>query len=67
CDASRPQRPKDWRYILDDSGAKCLFTATKEIYRQTFHFAGVQGNVKNVFCFEQPAGQPGSFEDLLIA
>ncbi|CAM9535211.1 unnamed protein product [Ectocarpus sp. 6 AP-2014] len=59
------QRPEDWRYILEDSGAKCLFVATKGIYRETFHFAGVQGNVQNVFCFDQPAGQPGSFKDLL--
>ncbi|CAB1103401.1 unnamed protein product [Ectocarpus sp. CCAP 1310/34] len=59
------QRPQDWRYILEDSGAKCLFVATKGIYSETFHFAGVQGNVQNVFCFDQPAGQPGSFKDLL--
>lgn len=41
--------------------------ATKEIYRETFHFAGVQGNVQSVFCFEQPSGQSGSFKDLLQA
>lgn len=64
---TRQQRPEDWRYILEDSGAKCLFVATKGIYRETFHFAGVQGNVQNVFCFDQPAGQPGSFKDLLDA
>lgn len=59
------QRPEDWRYILQDSGAKCLFVATKEVYRETYHFAGVQGNVQNVFCFEEPEGKPGSYEGLL--
>eukprot|EP00752_Nemacystus_decipiens_P006021 g5438.t1 len=61
------QRPKDWRFILEDSGAKCLFVATKKIYHETFHFAGVHGNVRSVFCFDQPSGQSGSFEDLLQA
>lgn len=59
------QRTKDWRYILEDSGAKCLFVSTKEIYRATYHYAGVQGNVENVFCFEEPEGRPGSFASLL--
>lgn len=61
------QRPQDWRYILEDSGAKCLFVSTKKIYHETFHFAGVHGNVRSVFSFEQPSGQPGSFTDLLQA
>ena len=61
------QRPQDWRYILEDSGAKCLFVSTKKIYHETFHFAGVHGNVRSVFCFEQPSGQRGSFTDLLQA
>eukprot|EP00904_Undaria_pinnatifida_P004741 jgi/Undpi1/14268/HiC_scaffold_9.g03917.m1 len=61
------QRPEDWRYILQDSGAKCLFVATKEVYRETYHFAGVQGNVQHVFCFEEPEGKPGSFKSLLNA
>lgn len=61
------QRSQDWRYILEDSGAKCLFVSTKEIYRDTFHFAGVHGNVQNVFCFDQNDGQAGSFKDLLRA
>ena len=61
------QRPEDWRYILQDSGAKCLFVATKEVYRETYHFAGVQGNVQNVFCFEEPEGKPGSYQGLLNA
>lgn len=59
------QRTKDWRYILEDSGAKCLFVSTKEIYRETYHYAGVQGNVESVFCFEEPEGRPGSFASLL--
>lgn len=61
------QRPQDWRYILEDSGAKCLFVATKKLYHETFHFAGVHANVQSVFCFEQPSGRPGSFQDLLQA
>ena len=39
--------------------------STTEIHSNTFHFAGVLGNVERVFCFEQPEGQPGSFESLL--
>ncbi|CAM9684000.1 unnamed protein product, partial [Choristocarpus tenellus] len=59
------QRLKDWRYILEDSGARCLFVSTREIHRQTFHFAGVHGNLENVFCFEEEEGQPGSFKGFL--
>ena len=41
--------------------------STKKIFHETFHFAGVHGNVRNVFCFEQPTDQPGSFKGLLEA
>lgn len=44
-----------------------MFVATKEVYRETYHFAGVQGNVQHVFCFEEPEGKPGSFKSLLNA
>ncbi|CAN0228647.1 unnamed protein product [Discosporangium mesarthrocarpum] len=59
------QQPKDWKYIIEDSGARCLFVSTHDIHRKTFHFAGVHGNLESVFCFEEEAGSPGSFADFL--
>ncbi|CAM9385783.1 unnamed protein product [Phaeothamnion confervicola] len=59
------QRPKDWRYILEDAGARVLFVSKAAIHRQTFHFAGVLGNLQHVFCYEAPESEPHSFEALL--
>jgi len=59
------QKPKDWSYIINDSDAKVLLTSKKDVYRQTYHFAGVIGNLKEVICFESSKERPHSFERLL--
>ncbi len=46
------QRPKDWKYIIKDSGAKLLLVSTHKIYRQTFHYSGVVGALEHVICFD---------------
>ncbi len=46
------QRPKDWQYIIKDSGAKLLFVSNRKIYEQTFHYSGVVGNLKDVISFD---------------
>lgn len=63
--APTSQHLKDWRHILDDSGAKFLFVSTKDIYHRTFHFAGVQGNIAHVFCFDLPEEHGASLKSLL--
>jgi long-chain acyl-CoA synthetase len=60
------QRPKEWQYIVEDAGAKAIFVANDEIYRQTYHFAGVVGDVKHVISFE-PANTSHSLSSLLAS
>mmetsp|Transcript_11136 Transcript_11136/g.14550 ORF Transcript_11136/g.14550 Transcript_11136/m.14550 type:complete len:695 (-) Transcript_11136:339-2423(-) len=59
------QKPKEWSYIINDSDAKVLLTSKKEIYRQTYHFAGVIGSLKEVVCFESAMEKEHSFQRLL--
>ncbi|CAM9735853.1 unnamed protein product [Chrysoparadoxa australica] len=59
------QRPKDWRYILEDANAKVLFVSTKAIHHDTHHFAGVLGNIQHVYCFDEPASDTHSFASFM--
>lgn len=46
------QLPKDWEYILEDSGAVVLLAANEEIYRKTVDFAGRVGRLRTVLCLD---------------
>ncbi len=47
------QRPKDWQFIIKDSGAKLLLVSNRKIYKQTFHYPGVIGNLKDVISIDE--------------
>jgi long-chain acyl-CoA synthetase len=56
------QKEKDWRYIIEDSGAKVVFVATEKIYHIIKEFIGKVGNVTAVVCFDAPAEAPHSYQ-----
>jgi long-chain acyl-CoA synthetase len=58
------QLAKDWKYILEDSGAGVLIVSTPAIYEQTKGFAGTVGALAQVVCLGLPASDPASFEAL---
>lgn len=50
------QLPKDWKYILDDSGAKVVFAATAEIHGQLTAMQGELSTLEHVICLDSSAG-----------
>jgi len=58
------QLAKDWKYIIDDCGAKVLVVSTKAIYDQTAAMVG-QGALEAIRCMELPADDSDSFESFL--
>eukprot|EP00968_Pinguiococcus_pyrenoidosus_P002877 scaffold164_cov340-Pinguiococcus_pyrenoidosus.AAC.8 len=48
------QSPQDWKYILEDSGAKVLLVAREDIYHKTKGFAGQVGQIERVLSFDAP-------------
>lgn len=46
------QAEKDWKYIVTDSEAKLLITATEEIYEKTKSYVNSVGNVQSILCFD---------------
>mmetsp|Transcript_5576 Transcript_5576/g.7861 ORF Transcript_5576/g.7861 Transcript_5576/m.7861 type:complete len:574 (+) Transcript_5576:455-2176(+) len=59
------QLSKDWKYIIENSGAKALFVSTEKIYKKTFHFGKVLGELRTVHCFDSPDTLDHSFKGLL--
>ncbi|KAG5188508.1 long chain acyl-CoA synthetase [Tribonema minus] len=60
------QLVKDWRYIVENSGAKALFVSTEKVYQSTYHFAEVVGQVRSVHCFDAARPDaPHAFSRLL--
>ena len=55
------QKPSDWEYILQDSGAKVLIASTTEIYDKVKGYAGTHGGVESVLCCDLPEGDPAAF------
>lgn len=49
------QLEKDWEYILRDSGAKVLLTATSEIFERTRAFPESIETLEHVLCFDASA------------
>lgn len=46
------QAEKDWKYIVQDSGAKLLITATEPIYEKTKSYINSVGNLQSILCFD---------------
>jgi long-chain acyl-CoA synthetase len=46
------QAEKDWKYIVEDSGAKLLITATEPIYEKTKSYINSVGNLQSILCFD---------------
>jgi long-chain acyl-CoA synthetase len=46
------QAEKDWKYIVQDSEAKLLITATEPIYEKTKSYLNSLGNVQSILCFD---------------
>ncbi|RYH30383.1 hypothetical protein EON65_05305 [archaeon] len=60
------QKEKDWRFIVQDSGAKVVFAASEEIYDVVGKFvSGAQGErvegVREVVCFDAPPDATHSY------
>lgn len=64
CPMYESQLPKDWKYIVEDSGAKILLAATYPIYEEVKDWAGSVGAVEATFCMALPAEDEGSFLSL---
>lgn len=46
------QLPKDWKYILEDSGAVVLIVANEEIYQKTIKFMDEIEHLQEIVCIE---------------
>jgi len=55
------QLEKDWLYILNDSSAKVLLTATDEIYQRTKGFTDTVESLAHVLCFDAAEGSSHSW------
>jgi long-chain acyl-CoA synthetase len=64
CPMYESQLEKDWRHIVQDSGARVLFASTYAIYEQVKDWAGEVGALENVYCMSLPAEDEASFESL---
>lgn len=65
CPMYESQLPKDWEYILDDSGTKVLFVANQEIYDQTVGFIDSISTLEHVIFFDGDASHKHSYQSLL--
>ena len=54
------QLEKDWRYIIEDSGASILLVSTDKIFEKTSPYVGSVGHIRAVLCMD-------ASEDLLIS
>ena len=61
CPMYETQLAKDWRYILEDSGAKVLLTSTYAIYEQVRDWSGEVGALEQVVCMALPEEDAASF------
>ncbi len=49
------QHPKDWHYILSDSGTRVLLVATEDIYERTKPYIDELEALQHIVCFDAPA------------
>ncbi len=61
------QLPADWRYIIEDSGAKLLITTTAEIYDQVKGLPDEVASLEKVIGMHLPADEPLSFKGVEAA
>jgi len=59
------QQEKEWKYILNDCGAKICLAATADIARRVRAMKGELPKLEQVICFEAPSAEPDSYEALL--
>lgn len=64
CPMYESQLEKDWRYIVEDSGAKTLLVSTWAIYEATRDWPGKVGNIEHVFCMALPPEDEASFRSI---
>lgn len=57
--------PAEWKFILENSGSKVAFAATKEIYEHLHGFIGELPELERVICFELEASHPDSYKAAL--
>ena len=57
--------PKEWHFILEDSGTRILLCSRKEIYEKVRGFVDEVPSLEAVYCFELPEDHPDSFKALL--
>eukprot|EP00941_MAST-03F_sp_MAST-3F-sp1_P003485 g3485.t1 len=59
------QLVKDWKYIIENSGAKLACVSTPLIFDEVKAMVGKVGNLEDVICFEHSNELPSSFEHCL--
>ena len=57
--------PSEWKFILENSGAKVALAATNEIYETLHGFIGEVPNLERVIGFELDASHPDSLQKAL--
>lgn len=58
--------PREWKFILENSGAKVALAATNEIYETLKGFIGEVESLERVIGFELDASHPDSFKKALV-
>ena len=66
CPMYQKQNPKDWEFIIRDSGAKVLVVANTEIAGKTRPFIDQIDGLEHVVDMEGPASDEGSYAGLLV-
>ncbi|MEO1086288.1 MAG: AMP-binding protein, partial [Acidobacteriota bacterium] len=64
CPMYETQKPKEWEYIIRDSGAKVLLVSTYPIYEETRDWPREIEQLENVFCMALPDEDVASFKSL---
>ncbi|MEO1368861.1 MAG: AMP-binding protein, partial [Acidobacteriota bacterium] len=64
CPMYETQKPKEWEYIIRDSGAKVLLVSTYAIYEETRDWPREIEQLENVFCMALPDEDVASFKSL---
>jgi long-chain acyl-CoA synthetase len=61
------QLPKDWKYILNDCGAKVVITANEQIYNKILEMKDELPELDHVICLTLPASSDDSWEALVAS
>ncbi len=65
CPMYEVQLPKDWKYIIEDSGAKVVLVANMEIYRSVKELVDELEHLERVVYFDGPAESEDAYQTLL--